>query len=145
MELDDSNVASSSSTNDGSNKQQSGERNLAARRHTVGPSDTPHDQVLGNHYLGVTGSPFYPMAGLAGLAGLAGYTPLNLFTQMTSVNPFLSFNPSMAEGQPNFDLCAPASAMPAMPISAGSGIPDPASLLNGTIKSFLHIHYHLFN
>ena len=125
MGLEDSNVGSacadsscSSSASDAASRQQSGERNLATRRHTVGPSDTPHDQVLAAHYPGVTGSPFYPMAGLSGY----GYTPLNLFSQMTC-NPFVGFNPD----QTGFDLCGTA-ALPSLNSQVPSGgMADPAA------------------
>lgn len=127
MGLDDSNVAGSyaDSANDGTNRQQSGERNLATRRHTVGPSDTPHDQVLANHYSGVAGSPFYPMTGLSGL----GYTPSNLFSQITC-NPFVSFNPDQA----GFDLCGTA-ALPSLNSQVSSGIVDPPASLGAYLPS----------
>ena len=130
MGVEDSNVNntcadSSCSANDATNRQQAGERNLATRRHTVGPSDTPHDQVLANHYSGATGSPFYPMAGLSGL----GYTPLNLLSQMTC-NPFAGLNPDQA----GFDLCGTA-ALPSLNSQVSSGLADPPASLGAYLPS----------
>ena len=91
----------------------------------MGPSDTPHDQVLANHYSGATGSPFYPMAGLSGL----GYTPLNLLSQMTC-NPFAGLNPDQA----GFDLCGTA-ALPSLNSQVSSGLADPPASLGAYLPS----------
>lgn len=107
MELDEPKpVKSSSSGNDGSSRH-SGERNLATRRHTVGPSETAHDQVMGKHlkleHGGARGAPsFYPPVGFTGL----GYSPFNLPSHMI-FNPLMGMNPTMDPRQgfiPNFDF-----------------------------------------
>lgn len=66
-----------------------GERNLTTRRHTVGPSETAHNAVVGRHLrLGQRGNfSFYPPGGL----GVPGFNPLALPTQLTS-NPLTGLN-----------------------------------------------------
>ena len=106
MELDESKPnRPSSGSHDGPTKQ-NGERNLATRRHTVGPSETAHDQVMGKHLKlehGARGSPsFYPAPGFTGL----GYGPLNLPSHM-GFNPLTTMNPVMDTRQrflPPFEL-----------------------------------------
>ena len=108
MDLDEpKQVRTSTSGHDGPNKQ-NGERNLATRRHTVGPSETAHDQVMGKHlkleHVGAKGTPpFYPTTGFTGL----GYSPLNLPSHMV-FNPFTGMSPVSMDARPgflpNFDL-----------------------------------------
>ena len=130
MELEDgSNDAASPSGNSDGNGRQTGDRNLAARRHTVGPSDTPHDPHLTFGLPGGAGSPFYPMAGLAGL----GYSPLHLASQVT-FNPLLGLNSSDQARMgmlPSFDVCSPTSAVHSLNSQVGSGVPDSPGLFNG--------------
>lgn len=94
-----------------------GERNLATRRHTVGPSETAHNQVVGRHFkLGQRGNfSFYPPGGL-----VPGYSPLALPTQMTS-NPLTGLNHLSQTPQgffPGFDPTGRAHA--ALPGSVNS-------------------------
>lgn len=107
MELDEPKQARPpSSGNEGPGKQ-TGERNLATRRHTVGPSETTHDQVMGKHLkleqTGARGAPsFYPTVGFTGL----GYSPLNLpshmvFNPLAGMNPIMDTRPGFP---PNFEL-----------------------------------------
>ena len=107
MELDDPSQASSLPRGaEGTNKQ-NGERNLATRRHTVGPSDTAHDQVMGKHlkltHSGARGPPrFYPSPGVSSLR----YSPLNLPSHI-AYNPSIGLNPidqSRLGLMPNVDL-----------------------------------------
>lgn len=104
MDLDEPKQArASTSGNDGPSKQ-TGERNLATRRHTVGPSETAHDQVMGKHlkleHAGAKGTPsFYPTTGFTGL----GYSPLNLPSHMV-FNPLTPVMDARTGFLPNFDL-----------------------------------------
>lgn len=73
---------------DGASKHMAaGERNLTTRRHTVGPSETAHDQVLGTHFQhdrhAVRVAPPMHRAGF-GLPGL-GFDPL-IFSQPAYAN-----------------------------------------------------------
>ncbi|XP_046630920.1 serine/threonine-protein kinase SIK3-like isoform X3 [Daphnia pulicaria] len=94
----------STSGNEGPSKQ-NGERNLATRRHTVGPSETTHDQVMVKHlkldHFGARGTPsFYPVTGFTGL----GYSPFHLPSHM---DQFTGLNTVMDSRQgflPNFEL-----------------------------------------
>jgi len=91
MELDDSSQTSTSSGTNETSGKQNGERNLATRRHTVGPSETAHNQVIGKHMKfgntcprGVPPS-FYPTT-----PGL-GYSPWNLPSRI-AYNPLLGID-----------------------------------------------------
>ena len=104
MDLEEPKQArASTSGNEGPNKP-NGERNLATRRHTVGPSETTHDQVMGKHlkldHFGARGTTFYPVTGFTGL----GYSPFNLPSHM---DQFTGMNTVMDSRQgflPNFEL-----------------------------------------
>lgn len=107
MELDEpKQTRPPSSGYEGPNKQ-NGERNLATRRHTVGPSETAHDQVIGKHLkleqAASRGTPtFYPTVGFTGL----GYSPLNLpshmvFNPLAGMSPIADIRPGFL---PNFDF-----------------------------------------
>lgn len=89
MELDDPGQIGSFPRSTEAGSKQAGERNLATRRHTVGPSDTAHDQVVGKHlkltHCGTRAPPhFYPSIGVSSL----GYSPLNLPSQI-AFNPLI--------------------------------------------------------
>lgn len=120
MDLDEPKQArASTSVNEGPSKQ-SGERNLATRRHTVGPSETAHNQVMGKHlkldHTGARGTPsFYPATGFPAL----GYSPLNLpshvaFNPHIGLNNILDTRPGFL---PNFDLNMRSPAMVPSPLN----------------------------
>lgn len=120
MELDDPTQSASTSTSDGTNKQNI-ERNLATRRHTVGPSETAHNQVMGKHlkftHSGIRGPHhFYPTTGIGGL----GYSPLNLPSHVI-YNPLIGLNP-MDQNRfgllPNFDFGRPMQTGMEIPLNA---------------------------
>lgn len=106
MDLDDSNQSGSLSNGSSGTGKQVGERNLATRRHTVGPSETAHDHV-GKHlkmaHSGTKGAPhFYPATEFVGL----GYSPWNVPSNV-AYNPLAGFNQMERERlglSPNLDL-----------------------------------------
>lgn len=137
MELDETKPARSSGGNDGPSRP-NGERNLATRRHTVGPSETAHDQVMGKHlkleHGGARGAPsFYPTVGFTGL----GYSPLHLPSHVV-FNPLLGINPTMDTRQgflPNFDfnMRSPTTAPSTLnaQFQTMSGVQDSTCVHNG--------------
>ena len=139
MDLDDVGLETSACNNYGANKQSGGggagggERNLTTRRHTVGPSETAHDKVLGTHlkygrHAGITQPSFYPMPGFPD----QGFDPLVFSALMYSP---LGFNPSTHPTQmgllANFDFRTATGAASALNRNVqftATGVEDPASL-----------------
>ncbi|XP_032792877.2 serine/threonine-protein kinase SIK3 isoform X2 [Daphnia magna] len=137
MDLDEpKQPRASTSGNDGPSKQ-SGERNLATRRHTVGPSETAHDQVMGKHlkldHSGARGAPsFYPATGFTAL----GYSPLNLpshvaFNPNTGLNNIFDTRPGFL---PNFELNMRSPAT--VPSTLNTQFPTLSGVQNSSGASF---------
>ncbi|XP_057378466.1 serine/threonine-protein kinase SIK3-like isoform X2 [Daphnia carinata] len=143
MDLDEPKQArASTSGNDGPSKQ-TGERNLATRRHTVGPSETAHDQVMGKHlkleHAGAKGVPsFYPATGFTAL----GYSPLNLpshvaFNPNTGLNNIFDTRPGFL---PNFELNMRSPTT--VPSTLNTPFPALSSFQNSAGASFASPSHH---
>lgn len=135
MELDDSSQASLSSGANETSGKQNGERNLATRRHTVGPSETAHNHVIGKHMKfgntcprGVPPS-FYPTIAFPGL----GYSPWNLPSHMV-YNPLVGID---LVNQARLGLASHYEQDPRFPINVQSAMCQSSAAASGQDQTSL--------